>query len=218
MNKIVLPTKLIELFKQTGVMSLGERHGIKENYEIYENILKNLPEKPNLALEFGYFDKVAFEDFNTGNKIDINSLSDDGRISLEYFNFLKKYLEDNPETKLIYLGEFRTADPIKSGDEQYADYFLETFKKPTVIICGETHARKENIIWSDGFVQKPMGAFIKEKIGDFPNIKIIPTSGKYYSFGINEIPVHQSVCGEVIDKGNNNYEYNFEKATPTTPF
>ena len=219
MNKIILPTKLIELFKQTGVMSLGERHGIKENYEIYKSIINELPEKPNLAIEFGYFDKIEFEKFIKGEKLNGNEIGVEGRVNMEYFNFLKEYITDNPSKKIIYFAEDLTGNSSKSVDEQYAEYFLKVFEKPTVIICGETHARKEIINWSDGYVQKPMCAFIKEKIGDFPNIKIMPASGEcYYMNKITKIPDNERICEEIIDIGNNNYEYNFEKATPTTPF
>lgn len=218
MFKIKLPEKIIELYTKTGVISLGERHGIKENYDIYKSIINELPKKPNLAVEFGYFDKIEFEKFLKGEKLNSTDIGGDGRLNMEYFIFLKEYITDNPSKKIIYFAEAATGDSPKPVDEQDAEYFLKVFEKPTVIICGETHARKEIINWSDGYVQKPMCAFIKEKIGDFPNIKIMPASGEcYYMNKITKIPDNERICGEIIDRGNNNYEYNFEKATPTTP-
>lgn len=217
MKEIEIPKKILDLYEKVGVMSLGERHGIKENYDIYQQILNSLPQKPNLAIEFGYFDKIEFQNFLNNKKLDLKYIQGDGRVNLEYFNFLKNYLLDNQNTKIIYLDEELERNEISRDEQQYI-YFLKNFERPMVIICGETHARKEPIHWSEGNIQIPMCFYVKNALGDFPNIRIMPASGAcYYMNKITEIPKDDKLCGIIIDKGDNIYEYNFEKATPTTP-
>ena len=66
MTKIILPKKIVDEYEKYGILSLSEIHGMKENWQVFEKIIEQLPTKPNLAVEFGYFDKIEFENFLLG--------------------------------------------------------------------------------------------------------------------------------------------------------
>jgi len=221
---LILPPQVLAKFNEVGIMSIGERHGIRENYEIIKSILDQLFVKPHLAVEMGYLEKIEFEKFKRGEEVDGKNISDKARISLEYFQLLKNYVEQNPQVKILFFQENTKNSVPKSYDEQYADFFLENFEKPILIISGETHARKEviNFSWG-GPPMYPMCYFIKNQLGDFPMLKFFPASGTEYRVdfdksGINSIP-DQDVQTEVFTEiGENSYLYYYPKATPITPF
>lgn len=226
MNKFTLPKEIIEEFKSTGVLSIGGGHGITEHYEIYNNIINQLEIKPNIAIELGFEEKTQFENFKESKKVDPSAiyadpynegkLIGDGRATVECFNFLKKYSDQNPNIKIIFLDENITS--FENRDNEQAQHFLKNIEKPILIIAGNLHASKE-IKEFDGKKFTPMGYFIKEKVGDFPYIDTQPASGSYYNGKIRNItPDSAIVVNKFIKTGENSYKYYFEKATPTTQF
>jgi hypothetical protein len=226
MKELKLPEKIISEYLRTGILSLGEAHGVKENYLVYEKIIEQLPIKPNLAIELGLFDKLEFENFCAGRKINVNKiygdafgngvLVGDGRVTIESFTFLKNFTDKYPNRKITYLDE--KLEDYGSRDFQQAKHFLENFEKPTLIIAGNLHSSKEKKEFYGNKII-PMGYYIKEKFGDFPYINIQSASGSYYNAGIvNITPDPERIVGEFIDLGNNNYKFYIEKASPTTQF
>jgi len=224
MERIILPKKIIDEYEKCGILSLSEVHGMKENWQVFEKIIEQLPTKPNLAVEFGYFDKIEFENFQSGKEINLkniysfntekNAYQGDGRVTLESFTFLKNYIKKNPDKKIIFLDEKNT--DYQKRDLQQANHFLENFEKPSLIISGNLHSSKE----IKEFVNKiftPMGYYVKQKLGDFPFIDIQPASGSYLNREIVFIkPDPIENVEEFIDLGENNYKYYIKEVTPAT--
>ena len=75
MKNISIPEKLIEQYLETGILAIGEYHGVKENYIFYETLINSLPEIPNLAIEMKETERIEFEKFLKGDKIDPSILS-----------------------------------------------------------------------------------------------------------------------------------------------
>jgi hypothetical protein len=225
-NKIKLSQKIIQEFTKSKILSIGTGHGIKEIYEVVEDIISQLPIKPNIAIELDLSSKIEYEKFFQGLKVDISKiyfdflrdgvLTGDGRVTKECFNFLKKYQEQNPSSEIIFLDE-ENKNP-ETIDLDQANQFLKNFHNPTIIIAGNLHSSKEIKEYSGNKII-PMGFYIKEKVGDFPYINIQPASGSYFNGKIVEIKedVNKNI-GELLDLGNSNYLYIFAKATPTTQF
>jgi hypothetical protein len=226
MTKIILPKKIVDEYEKCGILSLSEIHGMKENWLVFENIIEQLPTKPNLAVEFGYFDKIEFENFLLGKEINLkniyyfntekNEYQGDGRVTLESFTFLKNYIKKYPDKKIIFLDEKNTE--YQKRDLQQANHFLENFEKPFLIISGNLHSSKE-IKEYLGKIYTPMGYYVKEKFGDFPFIDIQPASGSYLNREIINIrPDPIENIEEFIDIGENNYKYYIKEVTPATLF
>ncbi len=226
MERIILPKKIIDEYEKCGILSLSEIHGMKENWLVFENIIEQLPTKPNLAVEFGYFDKIEFENFLLGKEINLkniyffntekNEYQGDGRVTLESFTFLKNYIKKYPDKKIIFLDEKNTE--YQKRDLQQANHFLENFEKPFLIISGNLHSSKE-IKEYLGKIYTPMGYYVKEKFGDFPFIDIQPASGSYLNREIVNIrPDPIENIEEFIDIGENNYKYYLKEVTPATLF
>lgn len=215
MLKINIPKKLMNEFYRTGIIAFGEIHGIKENTIFYEKFIEQLPVKPNLAIEMFSLEIIEFKKFLSNQCIDKSVFSKDGRINLEYLNFLKKYILENRTVEIIYLDEsYKKGD--KTRDEQMANYFLEYYKKPTIIIAGNLHTSKEIFKFND-YTHIPMGYYLKKQIGDFPYISLIPASGNHFNFEITKLNDIKNVkINEIIEKNSYNYKYYFEKANPTT--
>jgi len=223
MKKITIPEKLIEQYLETGILAIGEYHGVKENYIFYETLINSLPEIPNLAVEMKETERIEFEKFLKGDKIDPSILSNDGRLNIEFFNFLKKFTDNNPD-KIIFNFDEKDKDleQLKklnlSRDEQMANNLLSNFKKPIVVIAGNLHLQK-NIIDLGNKKIVPMGFLIKEKVGDFPFISIVPLKGEHYNFGINKLEtIEDRNFNEFYEKEDSKFLFFIEKATPTTPF
>jgi hypothetical protein len=227
MHKIKLSEKLIKEFSNSKILSLGTGHGISEIYEIIEEIIKQLPTAPDIAIELDAATKIEFEKFCKGLKVDITKvyfdiyedgiLTGDGRVTKECFIFLKNYLEQNPTAKIIFLDEDNKSH--ESIDKDQANQFLKNFKKPTIIIAGNLHSSKEIKEYLGNKII-PMGYYVKEKLGNFPYINIQPSSGSYFNGKVIEINSknEHSESEQIVDLGDSNYFYCFEKATPTTQF
>jgi hypothetical protein len=197
---------------------------MKENWQVFEKIIEQLPTKPNIAVEFGYLEKIEFENFRTGKKINLkniysfdaekNKYQPDGRVTLESFTFIKNYMENNPDRKILFLDEKIT--DIHTRDLNQANHFLENFEKPFLIISGNLHSSKE-IKEHVNKIFTPMGYYVKQKLGDFPFIDIQPTTGSYLNRDIVHIrPDNIRNVEEFIDLGNNNYKYFIKEVTPAT--
>lgn len=133
MKKFEIPSQILNLYDKTGVLAIGECHGIVENYKFYNLILDNLPNKPNLALELGHLDKKEFENYLAGRNVENPKVSRDGRVNYELFSFLKNYLTHNPNTEFIFLDDFDFEEG-QARDQQMAKHFLKNIKKTILII------------------------------------------------------------------------------------
>jgi hypothetical protein len=223
MNKLKIPEKIIEEYLKTGILAIGEYHGVQENYEVYKNILNSLPNIPNLAVEVKDTERIEFEKFLMGKEFNPSKFRDEGRLNLEFFNFLKYFKENYPNKKIIYFDEMDSdLELLKqknfSRDEHMANNFLEKLEKPIIIIAGNLHLQK-NIINLGNKQISPMGHLIKEKIGDFPFISVVPMSGSQYNYGVKELDIiTDRNANEFYEKEDNKYLLFIEKATPSTPF
>jgi len=110
-----LPYKIKEDYLNSGILSVGEGHGIKEYYEFYEKLIRELPINPQLAVEMGYLDKKAIEEYLNGKR--------EGRISFDSFVFLKRMLDEKLITSLIYLDENLNSNSDR--DVQMANQFIK---------------------------------------------------------------------------------------------
>jgi uncharacterized iron-regulated protein len=215
MKKFVLPTKIIEQYVNTGIISVGEIHGVKENSDFYENLVEQLPLKPNLAIEMFNLEKGQFQNFLAGKEMDTSVFSEDGRLTLEYLTFLKKYKETNPEIKILYLDE-NYAEGELTRDNQMANHFLKNFEKPILLIAGNIHTMK-NIFETPHKKIYPMSYFIKNSLGDFPLINICLASGSYFNYGIKSINTVKKIeINKFIEKDNYTYDFYIENVTPAT--
>jgi hypothetical protein len=216
-----LPKNLIEEYEKTGILAIGEYHGVKENYQVYENILNELPVVPNLAIEVKDTERKELEKFLNDEEMDETKFHDDGRLNNEFFKFLKEFKMKYPEKKLICFDEMDSdIEFLKSinisRDEQMANNFLNKIEKPILIISGNIHVKKEPIE-IENFKIIPMGNYIKNKLGNFPVLSIIPTSGSFYNYKIIEIiPISNVDLNVIIDKGDLNYRIYIEKASPVS--
>ena len=223
MKKIEIPEKLLNLYLNTGILGIGEYHGVKENYIFYETLLESLPEIPNLAIEMKETERIEFEKFLNGEKIDESVLSNDGRLNLEFFNFLKRFTEKYPDKEIINFDEKdKNIEELKklnkTRDEQMADNLISNIKKPLVIIAGNLHLQKNIINLGDRKIVT-MGYLIKERIGDYPFISVVPLKGENFNFGINKLEtIEDRNKNEFYEKEDNKFLFFLENATPTTPF
>lgn len=221
MKNFNLPTKLIEEFKRTGILAIGEIHGIKENYNFYNSLLNNLPFKPNLAIEMTSIEKIEFEKYLSGEEVDSSKLSSDGRLNVEYFAFLKNYIKENSNVKIIYFdikeeNLENLKNKQKTRDEIMANNLLNELEKPVVIIAGNIHTEKKMFDTGDNKIY-PMGLFLKQKLGDFPVVQILYSFGNYFNFTIREFKTKEVLLNEFIEKEDCEYIFYQEKATPTNP-
>jgi hypothetical protein len=223
MNNFKIPQNLIEEFEISGVLALGEYHGVKENYWFYEEFLNQLPFTPNIAVELKDSERLELEKFLTNKEIDYTKFNKDGRANVEFFNFLKKFKDVNPESKILCFDEIDTApksnDEVNyTRDEQMAINFLNNYEKPTLIIAGNLHIQKSKINLGTSELV-PMGYLMKNKIGNFPTILVIPTSGSFFNNEIKQIkPIVDVKINEILEKGDMNYRYYIEESHPVTIF
>jgi len=219
--KFKIPSEIIDEFNKTGVLAFGEIHGVKENYDFYDEFLNELPFKPNIALEIKNYEKEELDKYIANQEIDSSRLSKDGRLNLDLFKFLKKYKEKNNQIKIFSFDEnIKSKDDLSSKnlsrDEEMAINFLNIYEKPIVIISGNLHTEKE-IIYYTGQEIIPMCYFLKNKIGDFPVIRVRPVSGNYWNFELKEVNLEiDSPTYEFIKKEPNKYDFFLENVTPVS--
>ena len=223
MTKLKITQNLIEEFESSGLLAIGEYHGVRENYLFYEALLNQLPFKPNIAIELKDSERLELEKFLVNKEVEASKFSRDGRVSIEFFNFLKNYKEVNPETKIVCFDEIDTEmnslkDRNLTRDEQMAENFLNHFEKPTLIIAGNLHTQKSKIDLGTSELV-PMGYLLKNKIGNFPAILVIPTSGSFLNNEIKQIkPIVDVKLNEILDKGDMNYRFYIGESHPVTLF
>ena len=91
MTKLKITQNLIEEFESSGLLAIGEYHGVRENYLFYEALLNQLPFKPNIAIELKDSERLELEKFLVNKEVEASKFSRDGRVSIEFFNFLNNY-------------------------------------------------------------------------------------------------------------------------------
>jgi len=168
---------LKEKIKNKKVIVFGEIHGTKEIPETILNFLKNLDEDFDICLEIP-------EEFQNNLSDFFKEKPSDGRNSKEYLNLIKELSKLNKNIFCI--------DPIvqnqKEKEEGLAKNSLTRLgNKKVFLILGEVHASKEKIIFN-GQEIIPTGYLLKEKLKEgFFNVRLKPSKGKYFNFGIRKI-------------------------------
>ncbi len=192
--------KVIELIKDKELILLGEIHGTKEipNFisKLFSEILIN--EDFNVCMEIPVSYKENIEDFFKKGKED-----SDGRNSVEYLNLIKNLQSlkkhHNRNIQIFYID---SEDSEQNEREKgMAENILKNLHgKKTFVIMGNIHTSKKPILFND-LVIYPTGFILNEKLnGKIFCIKIAPSKGKFYNFGIKDISLNKK-------DNSNKYDY-----------
>ena len=136
---ITLPKEVIEDYLKYGLLGFAEIHGIQENYEFYEEVIRQLPVVPNLAFEITEDEIETVEHAIRGEKYDPNKIGKDFRINKQLIDFIKSFKKEYPDKKIFYFDIKNKDTQLLSSkkfsrDELMANNFLDQFDAPTVVI------------------------------------------------------------------------------------
>ncbi|OGC68819.1 hypothetical protein A2415_02640 [candidate division WWE3 bacterium RIFOXYC1_FULL_39_7] len=216
-----LKSDLSSAISSHNILAIGESHGVKENANIYYYFFKEFGFN-TIALEYPLSIQSALTHF-----IDKNVLSDsllnrpvgDGRFNLEYLALLRRLHKERMLKNLFCFDSATSTKTWNERDASYAKNFLNNYnpKNKTLLIAGNWHTKKETFTseYETGELV-PMCKIISDKIGDFPEIKIIYHSGSLYNFEIKQLD-NGEIFENHLEKINNmNYLLHVKKATPIT--
>ena len=216
-----LKADILSAIEGHNLLAIGESHGVKENANIYYYFFKEFGFN-TIALEYPLNIQSALIHF-----IDKNVLSDslvnrpvgDGRFNLEYLALLKRLHKERMLKNLFCFDSATSTKTWNERDALYAENFLNKYnpKNKTLLIAGNWHTKKEPFTseYEPGELV-PMCKILSDKIGDFPEIKIVYHSGSLYNFEIKRLDSGE-IFEDHLEKINNmNYLLHVKTATPIT--
>lgn len=186
--------------KSAAIFAVGEFHGVRENAELYLKILKKFEFK-TIALEYPQSLRSSLEDFlkeqgdapiSSSSKLpkhySLEKLTD-GRVNLEYLEFLRQAINECGVKKLIFFDNESNTISWNERDEKYAKEFLKDYdpEAKTLLIAGGYHTKLDPFEseHEEGTLV-PMLHLLKKKIDKISVCEIRYNSGEFYNFGIKK--------------------------------
>lgn len=206
--------------KDKQLILFGEIHGTKEIPEFLSKFFSEIAKEEdfNVCLEIPSEFQKSIRNFFKFNK----EKHSDGRNSLEYFWLIQNLKNLNKRYgRNIKIFCIDMNSKIQIRDKKNTQNFREKIMtknilkplkdKKTFVIMGDIHASKKPILFGKLKIN-PTGSILFNKIRNkMYNIRIMPTKGNFFNFGIKKIYKNKSE-----DSFNKNFDYIYDigKVTP----
>jgi hypothetical protein len=206
---------LEESLRNTGLLILGEMHGVKENADVIYTLFKRFGFR-QLALEWEPGLKVMAEEFLESGEIDFNAIQDspDGRITAGHFALLKKLKDEGMLERIICFDGGSGAQGWNARDAAMARNILASLSDvPTLVMAGNLHTKTEPIVFdNEPGEQHPMGEIVKKEIPGVASGRIEYLTGQYHNYGTRDFInlSHKELPSEARFYQNQNGLYVFE--------
>jgi len=213
-------TQLKEQIDKSGVLILGEMHGVQENPQIIYTLAQKFGIK-NFALEWDKELKTMVDEYLTTGNLDYDKIakSPDGRITAGHFVMLKKLHDEGKLGRLICFDEeFRNWKDWGERDETMAKNILSHLNgEPTIVIAGNLHTQTAPVA-VEGRRQQPMGEHLKKVLPGAPIVSIDYLSGQYYNIGLEEFADQRKPDSKTALREDTDSKYTLElpEANPAT--
>jgi len=193
---------LINKIEDNKIILFGELHGTKEIPMILSNFFDKFVKNNN----FNIFMEIPDEEQENVNNFLLsgdeklllqteffkNNYNNDGRNSLEYFEFIKNIYLLNKKFKKkikIFCIDISNITLVEERDNIMANNVIKNLEKEfNFVIVGNLHASKKCINFDD-FCFKTLGSFIyKNYKNQMISINILPETGQFFNNSIEKVP------------------------------
>ncbi len=191
--------ELINRIKEKQIVLFGELHGTKEIPKLLEEVFSALAKEEtfNIALEIPSRYQLTIDKFLLEGKEDyliqsdffLETVSSDGRNSLEYLNLIKKIYHLRKEYKrpinifCIELDEVLNEESAQDQKEKELSKSIMTIAKKghLLVVLGDIHAAKKIIKIGDQKIV-PLGYVLSKKFfGKVMSVRFSPRKGSFFN-------------------------------------
>ncbi|MEN9390142.1 MAG: hypothetical protein RLZZ283_242 [Candidatus Parcubacteria bacterium] len=174
---------LREGIQSTGLLLLGEIHGVAENANVIYTLFKKFGFR-TLALEWPKSMQGAVDSFLETGKLDFSAIqgSADGRVTAGHFAVMRKLKQEGILHRVVCIDDGDMSN-WNDRDENMAKNVAAVLPDgPVLVVAGNLHTRTSSID-IDGQTHHPMGEHIRKRVPNAPVATLDYLSGEYENSG-----------------------------------